>query len=141
VFGWERFDTQAQKDAMNNLYRHELRIMMNLFQPSVKLLEKQHIGSRVTRRYDPPQTPLDRLVAFYGKNTLPPKLALLLALRQRLDPFELASRIEQTLERFHLPQGARTGVASPVRAASREGCPRAALTAQPQETSHAPILR
>jgi hypothetical protein len=141
VFGWGRFDTHAQRDAMNDLYRHELRVMMNLFQPSVKLIEKRHIGSRITRRYDAPQTPLDRLVAFYGKDALPPNLALLLALRQQLDPFELASRIERALERFHLPQGARTGVASPGRAASREGCPRAALAAQPQETSHAPILR
>lgn len=41
---------------MNDLYRHELRLMMNLYQPSVKLPEKQRVGTRLRRSYDRVQT-------------------------------------------------------------------------------------
>ena len=70
--------------------------MMNLFQPSVKLLKKVRIGSRLTRRYDAAQTPLQRLLACQGDAN-----SLLLALQQSaatLDPFTLAKSIEQKLE-------------------------------------------
>src|SRR6266511_3881122 len=63
LIGWERFDTQKATDAINGLYGREWRLMMNLFQPSVKLLRKVRVGSRLTRKYDRPQTPLDRLLA------------------------------------------------------------------------------
>jgi len=35
---------------LNELYRNELRLMMNLFQPSVKLVRKVRIGSRLRRQ-------------------------------------------------------------------------------------------
>ena len=61
--GWDRYDSPAALAALNDLYRHELRLMMNLFQPSVKLGRKTRIGARLHRTYDRPQTPLDRLLA------------------------------------------------------------------------------
>ena len=57
IWGWERYDTLPQVRAMNDLYTAELRLMMNLFQPSVKLVEKVRRGSRLSRQYDPPRTP------------------------------------------------------------------------------------
>ena len=42
---------------------NELRLMMNLYQPSVKLLRKTRVGARLRRHYDTPHTPLDRLIA------------------------------------------------------------------------------
>lgn len=97
LMGWERYDTQAVIDAMNELYRNELRLMMNLFQPSVKLREKKRAGARLTRRYDNAKTPLDRLVAHYTGTALPLAVQKLVLLRERLDPFELAERIESKL--------------------------------------------
>ena len=141
VFGWARMDTEEGRAAMDALYRHELRVMMNLFQPSVKLLEKHHVGSKVVRRYGAPQTPLDRLVDYYGKDHLPAKVAVLLALRGRIDPFELASRIDSALERLLRPKSIRPGADSTAGAARVEGCPRAALHATPKEAPHAPTLR
>ena len=71
LVGWDRYDTPAQHKAIQALYTGCWGTMMNLYQPCVKLKEKVRIGARVTRRYDPPQTPLDRLVAFYADKRLP----------------------------------------------------------------------
>jgi hypothetical protein len=38
IIGWDRFDTPAAVSLLNDLYQNELRLMMNLFQPSVKLI-------------------------------------------------------------------------------------------------------
>ena len=73
--------------------------MMNLFQRSVKLRRKTRVGARVTRRYDPPQTPFDRLVAS-GQGD-PKHLDALRRLRARLDPFALAATIDRKLDRIH----------------------------------------
>jgi hypothetical protein len=62
ALGWDRFDSPEALTAINDLYRNEWRLMMNLFQPSVKLTTKVRVGSRLKRRYDAPLTPLDRLV-------------------------------------------------------------------------------
>jgi len=59
--GWDRYDTLEAVEAMNDLYRNELRWWLNLFQPSA--MKKVRVGSRLCRRYDLPRTPLDRLVA------------------------------------------------------------------------------
>src|SRR5215475_8411820 len=68
LLGWDRYDSPEALEALNSLYRNELRLMMNLFQPTVKLESKQRIGSRLRRRYSPAQTPLDRLLACVGED-------------------------------------------------------------------------
>ena len=44
LLGWDRYDSREAQAAINDLYRHELRLMMNLFQPSVKLRRKTRAG-------------------------------------------------------------------------------------------------
>ena len=99
LLGYVRYDSAAAQTAIHALYRRELRLFQNLFLPSVKLLRKERIGSRVRRRYDVPRTPLERVLAGPG---LPPEVAAQLQ-RQRdgLDPFALARAIEQQLERIY----------------------------------------
>ena len=108
LFGWERYDTKEVLEAMNDLYCNELRLMMNLFQPSVKLRSKERVGSRLRRRYDKAKTPLDRLVDSYAGQTLPLPVQKLVLLRERLDPFELTQRIETKLEAIERVR--RTGI-------------------------------
>ena len=55
--------THEAVEAMNDLYRHELRLWLNLFLPSVKLVKKARVGSKVRRVYDAPQTPLERVAS------------------------------------------------------------------------------
>jgi hypothetical protein len=98
LIGWDRYDTPEAVQAMNELYAQELRLYMNLFQPSVKLKERVRKGSRRTRRYDSPLTALDRLL--HMPNIDMTKLEPLVQLRARLDPFALSATIRRKLGRI-----------------------------------------
>ena len=99
LMGWERYDTTPAVEAMNDLYRHELRLWMNVFQPSVKLLRKVRVGARLRRVYDVAQTPLARVQA--SGEGIAESLARLQAEQARLDPFALNRRIEEKLEAIY----------------------------------------
>ena len=99
LLAWDRYDTPPAVEAINDLYRNELRLWMNLFQPSVKLVRKIRVGSKLRRQYSQAQTPLDRVLASEGMH--PQQAAELRALRQGLDPFELARAIDHKLERIY----------------------------------------
>ena len=96
LLGYVRYDTQEAVEAMNDLYRNELRSFQNFFQPSVKLVKKIRIGSKLKRVYDAPQTPLERVLK--SNESDPTQLAQLKKLQSPLDPFELSSAIDQKLE-------------------------------------------
>lgn len=96
VMGWERYDTSHALNAMNQFYRGSWSVMMNLFQPSIKLKTKVRQGSRLIRRYDVPQTPLDRLVA--SQQGCADRVRALQGERAGCDPFELAQEIDRRLE-------------------------------------------
>jgi len=98
IIGWDRYETPEAVQAMNDLYTQELRLYMNLFQPSVKLQERVRKGSRKTRRYDGPLTALDRLLQLPNADLR--KLEPLVLLRARLDPFALAAAIRRKLDRL-----------------------------------------
>lgn len=97
LIGWGRLDSQIAVDLLNNLYTNELRLMMNLFQPSVKLVSKKRVGSKLKRVYDAPQTPLDRIRAAKGSDH--DRVNGLLRLRAATDPFKLAITIQKKLNR------------------------------------------
>jgi len=63
--GYARYDSPAQQRLLNTLYGH-LRLYTNYFQPVMKLVRKERIGSKVKKTYDPPQTPYRRLLAAPG---------------------------------------------------------------------------
>jgi len=98
LVGYLRYDTPAAVTALNDLYRHELRLFQNLFLPSVKLLRKERVGARVRRRYDAPRTPLERVQAWPDAD--PAAVAQWVALRDQLDPFALSQAIDQKIERL-----------------------------------------
>lgn len=99
LMGWDRYDTQEAVDAMNDLYPNELRLFMNLFMPSMKLLRKQRIGSKIKRVYDEPKTPLERVMA--SKEGDPIKIEGFKKLLETLNPFDLVQTIESKLERIY----------------------------------------
>jgi hypothetical protein len=99
LLGWDRYDSLQAQAAINDLFRKELRWMMNLYQPSVKLVHKRRVGARLHRQYDRPQTPLDRLLV--SKVGDPAQLRALQRLRTRLDPFALAATIDRKLTRIY----------------------------------------
>ena len=85
--------------AINDLYGHELRLWMNLYLPSVKLVKKVRVGSKLRRVYDAAQTPLERVLAC--AQAKPEQVAELKKLRQSLDPFQLGKLIDQKLQRIY----------------------------------------
>jgi hypothetical protein len=98
LLGWERYESLAALKALNELYAGDLRLMMNLFQPSVKLTHKVRVGSKLRRRYDEAQTPLDRLWKHQHGNGR--KVQALRQQRETLNPFDLARSVEQQLEQI-----------------------------------------
>jgi hypothetical protein len=98
LVGWERYDTPAQLKAIQALYKGSWTTMMNLYQPCVKLKEKVRVGSRITRRYDQPQTPLDRLKAYYAGKRLPKAVREMYTRRDHTDPFMLSKEVDKALK-------------------------------------------
>ncbi len=61
VVGYDRLEGAHTSEQLVQLYR-ALRLYVNYFQPSMKLLSKQREGKHVRRVYDPAKTPLLRLL-------------------------------------------------------------------------------
>jgi hypothetical protein len=99
LYGYVRYDTPEAVAAMNDLNRNELRLFQNFFQPSVKLKEKVRKGSRLTRRYDQPRTPWQRVLESPHQD--PRKVVAYQSLFNTLNPFELLAAIDQKLERIY----------------------------------------
>lgn len=66
--GYERFEGVEPCRILTQLYS-QLRLYINFFQPSMKLLTKTRVGSRVKKSYDQAQTPYQRLQAAAGVST------------------------------------------------------------------------
>jgi hypothetical protein len=60
--GYGRLSGLAAAAALQRLYV-SARVYVNFFQPSFKLVSKQRDGARVRKRYHPPLTPYQRLLA------------------------------------------------------------------------------
>jgi hypothetical protein len=96
LLGYGRYETDAALAAINELYRDELRWFQNLFLPSMKLIGKEHVGSKLRRRFDAPRTPLDRVIG--SGVAIGERLQGLQRLAKELDPFVLSKAIEGRLE-------------------------------------------
>jgi hypothetical protein len=96
TFGYERFDNPQVVKLMNDLYAHEYSLLMNFFLPSVKLQEKQRIGSKIVKKHDRPHTPCQRLLV---TRSLPDETKhRLRKLQQSLNPFLLHKIIQQKVK-------------------------------------------
>ena len=98
LMGWDRYDTQKAVAAMNDLYKNELHLFMNLFMPSIKLLTKKRIGAKLKRVYEKPKTPFERVLE--SKLGDPERIQAFKRLKEQLDPFSLAQAIEEKLDRI-----------------------------------------
>jgi len=90
IVGYRRFVGLEAAAALGRLYM-SVRLYVNFFQPSFKLASKARDGARVTKRYHPPATPYQRLLA--DPRTTEPIRARLSALQATLDPVRLLSDI------------------------------------------------
>ena len=89
--GYERFEGLAPCRVLSQLYQ-VLRLYVNFFQPSMKLISKKREVGRVTKKYDTARTPYQRTLASEQvSKTVKTKLR---KEYQSLDPINLLSHIQ-----------------------------------------------
>ena len=96
--GYERFEDPRIVPLMNDLYTTEWRFLLNFFMPSVKLIEKQRVKSKIIKRYDSPSTPLQRVLA--SPHVAPHIKHQLSLLKKQLNPFELQRSVAAKIKRI-----------------------------------------
>jgi transposase InsO family protein len=89
--GYDRYEGEQSLEQMKALYR-QVRLFVNYFQPSMKLLSKQRVGGRITKRYEPAKTPCQRVL----ETNLPAKTKRRVEKEfLDLDPVRLLQEIEK----------------------------------------------
>lgn len=61
TIGYQRFESQAAHQLLGDIYA-ELHLYTNLFQPTFKLVSKKRTGAKVSKKYETPKTPLQRVL-------------------------------------------------------------------------------
>jgi hypothetical protein len=92
IVGYDRFEGELAHHQLAQVYR-ALRLYVNFFQPSLKLVLKRRMGSQVYRRYDTAQTPFQRLRAAAVLDEA--SCARLVALSEALDPLSLLQQLRR----------------------------------------------
>lgn len=90
MIGYRRFEGLEAAAALARLYA-AMRLFVNFFQPSFKLAAKAREGAQVRKRYHPPATPCERLLA--NPRTSEEVRRRVNELRATLDPVRLLQRI------------------------------------------------
>ena len=132
VVGYDRFVGEHAYRQLTELYR-ALRLYVNCFQPSMKLLSKQRDGKKVRCVYDPAKTPLQRLLL---SGVLPAqKQQELTEVAHALDPIRLFQQLEQLQQAvFRCAVGCSPFVShtpsAPIRVFSVEHCTAGTLPAE-----------
>jgi hypothetical protein len=99
VVGYDRLEGEHAYRQLTELYR-ALRLYVNCFQPSMKLLAKERDGKKIRCVYDPAKTPLHRLLL---SGILPAeKQQELTEVAEAIDPIGLLNQL-QAVAAGHLP--------------------------------------
>lgn len=93
--GYDRYDTQVSFDCLGRVY-DLVRLYINFFQPTMKLVYKTRHGAKVHKVYDTAQTPYQRLLE--AGILTEAKKAGLAATYQGLDPVKLLEQINDNLK-------------------------------------------
>lgn len=99
VLGHLRYDTEEELEIINDLFRGELRLYKNFFQPVMKLKEKIRDKGKVHRKYDTPKTPYQRLIE---SEQIPDETKKKLnELYKTLNPAALKRKIDEKLNKLY----------------------------------------
>lgn len=89
--GYDRWETEQELALLESIY-DDLRLYINFFQPSFKLLAKEPIDKQIVKRYDPAKTPYQRVIE--RKDISLEAKARLAHIYIQLNPAELRRRID-----------------------------------------------
>ena len=90
--GYDRWETEQELAILESIY-DDLRLYINFFQPSFKLIAKERIGNKTIKRYDTAKTPCQRVLE--RQDISLEAKARLMNLYIQLNPAELRRRIDQ----------------------------------------------
>ena len=90
--GYDRWETGQELALLESIY-DDLRLYINSFQPSLKLIAKERIGNQTFKRYDTARTPYQRILE--RKDISLEAKARFMNLYVQLNPAELRRRIDQ----------------------------------------------
>ena len=90
--GYDRWETKPELVLLESIY-DDLRLYINFFQPSLKLIAKERIDKKTRKRYDTAKTPYQRVLD--RKDISLQAKARLVNLYLQLNPAELRRRIDQ----------------------------------------------
>jgi hypothetical protein len=96
VIGYLRYDTEEERLIISDLYRTELRLYKNYFQPIMKVIEKVRVAGKVKKKFDTPATPYHRLLA--SDHLTAEEKQRLTAVYETLNPADLKRRIDAKLK-------------------------------------------
>jgi hypothetical protein len=97
LVGYDRFEGHLACRQLAELYR-VIRLYINYFQPSMKLVTKKRDGAKVTKTYDAARTPYQRLV---GSGHLAEQMKEQLGSSYHaLDPVDLLRQLERLQDAF-----------------------------------------
>lgn len=92
--GYERYDCQEAVDAMNEVYK-AVRLYVNFFQPTYKLIEKKRLANGKHRRiYDTPRSPYQRVLELDEKICSSKQKEALKQQYKQLNPRKLLDKIK-----------------------------------------------
>jgi hypothetical protein len=90
--GYDRWETEQELAILESIY-DDLRLYINFFQPSFKLIAKERIGNKTLKRYDTAKTPYQRVLE--RKDISLEAKARLMNLYVQLNPAKLRRRIDK----------------------------------------------
>jgi hypothetical protein len=114
LVGYGRLEGEASTQALHELHKHA-RLYVNFFLPCFKLKSKIRDGAKVSKKYESPVTPYERLLA--NENVTESQKLSLRETFATLDPVRLLSEIRAAQHR--LTQLEISGSNSPVEAPER----------------------
>jgi hypothetical protein len=95
--GYQRYEGEKPCRQLTQLYE-VLRLYINYFQPSMKLIDKHREGAKVRKHYDEAQTPSQRVLA--SPHVADTDKAELRLIYQTLNPSKLLCQIERLQEQL-----------------------------------------
>lgn len=96
LLGYGRLENPDMVEPINRVYQELWGPLHNFFLPSMKLVEKERVGSKWRRKHDQAQTAYQRLLRLNVLNTKSKRR--LKDQFESLDPFELHDELEQSLQ-------------------------------------------
>ena len=94
--GYNRLDNFIMTEMLNDVYKKELNYMTNYFIPSMKLIAKQRIGSKIKKIHSKPETPYSRLMqSEFIEDEVKSKLRKQF---EKINPFTLHKKLKRKID-------------------------------------------